>query len=255
MSILGASLSDLKKRRTNNRFSLSTVLRTSRQMLVALKDVHEMGIIHRDIKPANFVIGHKDPKRIFLIDFGLASEFHTGEERENIGFRGTNTYASVRIHQYKDPGRVDDLVSWFYCTLRILGIKFPWDKIKIPPKTERCGSKTIDTLFDKLVANGLLEQHLEEDQKQHLQNNLNDSNNNHQSNFEINSHAILKSESKKSKKNSIVVDKESVYMNTSLMHQSSANAQSSKRSSVKTKSPILSGLKEEVGKFDRKIGV
>ena len=150
LTLLGKSLSDLKKKKSSQRFSLSSTLRVSRQMLQALRDVHSKGIIHRDIKPANFVIGLKDPKRVYIIDFGLASEFNTGAERQNVGFRGTNTYASIRVHQYKDPGRVDDLVSWFYCTLRLLGIKFPWDKIKIPPKADRCSSGTINTLYSRL---------------------------------------------------------------------------------------------------------
>lgn len=150
MSLLGTSLSDLKKKRTPQRFSLETTLRVGQQMLKGLRAVHNLGIIHRDIKPANFVIGYKDPKIVYLIDFGLASDFNTGPERKNIGFRGTNTYASVRVHQYKDPGRIDDLVSWFYCMLRIMGMRFPWDKIKIPPKTERCGSTTINTLYSRL---------------------------------------------------------------------------------------------------------
>lgn len=151
MTLLGKSLSDLKKKRNPQKFSLSTVLRASRQMLLALRDIHSKGIIHRDIKPANFVIGIRDIKRVYTIDFGLASEYNTGPERQNVGFRGTNTYASVRVHQYKDPGRVDDLVSWFYCTLRLLGMKFPWDKIKIPPKADRCSSGTINTLYSRLT--------------------------------------------------------------------------------------------------------
>merc|ERR1719220_3026394 len=150
MTLLGTSLSDLKKKRSPQRFSLSTTLRAAQQMLRGLRDVHKLGILHRDIKPANYVVGHGDPKKIYLIDFGLASELNTGAERQNIGFRGTNTYASVRVHQYKDPGRVDDLVSWYYCTLRLLGMKFPWDKIKIPPKADRCSSGTINTLYSRL---------------------------------------------------------------------------------------------------------
>jgi len=150
LTYLGASLSDLKKEQEDSKFSLSTTLRCARQMLTALRDVHNKGLIHRDIKPANFVIGVKDPRKVYIIDFGLASEYNLGQERTNIGFRGTNTYASVRVHQYRDPGRVDDLISWFYCMLRLLGVKFPWDKIKIPPKAEGCSSGTINTLYDRI---------------------------------------------------------------------------------------------------------
>ena len=31
-----------------------------------------MGFVHNDIKLNNILVGHKDPKVIYLIDFGLA---------------------------------------------------------------------------------------------------------------------------------------------------------------------------------------
>jgi tau tubulin kinase len=121
-----------------------------KQMVIGLRDIHNVGLIHRDIKPANFSIGRINKKKIYIFDFGLASEFNTGPEKATVGFRGTNTYASIRVHQYKDPGRVDDLWSLLYCILRLLGMKFPWDKVKIPPKAERCGSKTIRDMYVRL---------------------------------------------------------------------------------------------------------
>lgn len=150
LTLLGKNLSDLKRKRPYRRFSLSTTLRCARQMVWALRDVHEKKIIHRDIKPANFAIGRVNRQRIYIFDFGLASEYNEGPERSTVGFRGTNTYASIRVHQYKDPGRVDDLWSWLYCVLRLLGMKFPWDKVKIPQKAERCGSRTIKEMYMRL---------------------------------------------------------------------------------------------------------
>lgn len=150
MTLLGKNLSDLKRKRMNRKFTLSTVLRCMKQMVIGLRDIHNVGLIHRDIKPANFSIGRINKKKIYIFDFGLASEFNTGPEKATVGFRGTNTYASIRVHQYKDPGRVDDLWSLLYCILRLLGMKFPWDKVKIPPKAERCGSKTIRDMYVRL---------------------------------------------------------------------------------------------------------
>lgn len=60
-------------------------------------------------------------------------------------------YASIRVHEHRDPGPADDLWSAFYCILRILGVKFPWDKIKIPPKVERLGEKSIIQCYNQLV--------------------------------------------------------------------------------------------------------
>ena len=92
MTLLGKNLSDLKRKRMNRKFTLSTVLRCMRQMVFGLRDIHNCGLIHRDIKPANFSIGRINKKKIYIFDFGLASEFNTGPEKATVGFRGTNTY-------------------------------------------------------------------------------------------------------------------------------------------------------------------
>lgn len=151
LTLLGKNISELRRRRLTKKFSLSTTIRVGRQIFQSLKDVHDKRLIHRDVKPANFAIGRTNKKKIYVFDFGLSSELHDGTERENVGFRGTNTYASIRVHEHRDPGPADDLWSAFYCILRILGVKFPWDKIKIPPKVERLGDKSIIQCYNQLV--------------------------------------------------------------------------------------------------------
>ena len=46
------------------------------QMINAVKQIHDKGIIHRDIKPANFFIGEDD--KLYLGDFGIAIENYNG---------------------------------------------------------------------------------------------------------------------------------------------------------------------------------
>ena len=89
MSLLGQSLADLSRsffgkllfsrtkiiiflqyprlRRANksNSFSLSTSLRLTREMLLAIRDMHSAGYLHRDIKPSNFAIGQNSPRKIY----------------------------------------------------------------------------------------------------------------------------------------------------------------------------------------------
>ena len=37
--------------------------------------MHEMGYVHNDLKLDNILIGAKDPKNIYLIDFGLSCSY------------------------------------------------------------------------------------------------------------------------------------------------------------------------------------
>jgi serine/threonine protein kinase len=43
--------------------------------LSRLKDLHSLGYVHNDIKLENILIGHKDPAKIYLIDFGLSQPY------------------------------------------------------------------------------------------------------------------------------------------------------------------------------------
>jgi len=77
------------------------------QMLVAVRDVHNMNIIHADIKPGNFLMVAGQLK---IIDFGLAMEEVPGQEyvlKKNI--LGTREFMSPEVWAaYKiENGEVD----------------------------------------------------------------------------------------------------------------------------------------------------
>jgi len=42
--------------------------------------------VHRDVKPDNFLISGSDPRKVFLIDFGLIKSWR-GAEEEHMEFR------------------------------------------------------------------------------------------------------------------------------------------------------------------------
>lgn len=131
MELLGPSLSQLAKILPTHSYSIETTIRLSRQMLCAIIDVHQHGLIHRDIKPGNFLIRADATYPIVLIDFGLARKFRQEdgthvEQRQKFGFAGTSNYAPLNAHEKMDLSRRDDLISWFYSVLELINGKLPW---------------------------------------------------------------------------------------------------------------------------------
>ena len=137
MSLLGPSLSELRKRQPHQHFSISTTLRIGLQVLASIRAIHDCGFLHRDIKPSNFAIGgtQATARICFVLDFGLSRQYTTltGEVRQarpSAGFRGTVRYASINAHIAKDLGRHDDLWSVFYMLVELAIGHLPWRRIK-----------------------------------------------------------------------------------------------------------------------------
>lgn len=137
MTLLGPSLSELRKHQPNQHFSISTTLRTGLQILAAVQSMHDCGFLHRDIKPSNFAIGSSPEtcRTCYMLDFGLARQYTTvtGEVRQPrpvAGFRGTVRYASLNAHLSRDLGRHDDLWSVFYLLVELAVGHLPWRRIR-----------------------------------------------------------------------------------------------------------------------------
>ncbi|NMG59538.1 serine/threonine-protein kinase [Geitlerinema sp. P-1104] len=71
----GRDLSAILKKQP--RLSEDKIIHYSQQVLNALENVHDIGLLHRDIKPENIMIDGQD--RAVLIDFGTAREFIAGK--------------------------------------------------------------------------------------------------------------------------------------------------------------------------------
>ena len=137
MTLLGPSLSELRKRQPHQHFSISTTLRIGIQIIDAIHAIHDCGFLHRDIKPSNFAVGAtpSTSRTCVMLDFGLARQYTTltGEVRQPrpvAGFRGTVRYASINAHLSRDLGRHDDLWSVFYMLVELAVGQLPWRKIK-----------------------------------------------------------------------------------------------------------------------------
>jgi serine/threonine-protein kinase len=69
--VTGPTLKEELRRR--GALPLDEAVGYTRQVLAALKAVHEAGIVHRDVKPENIVVSrHGDAPRLKLLDFGVA---------------------------------------------------------------------------------------------------------------------------------------------------------------------------------------
>uniref|UniRef100_A0A6B2L871 non-specific serine/threonine protein kinase n=1 Tax=Arcella intermedia TaxID=1963864 RepID=A0A6B2L871_9EUKA len=134
MDLLGENLSALRRRATNQTFSLLTTLMLGMQMLRAIKEVHDAGYLHRDIKPGNFVLGTErtnNPRTVILIDFGLAKKHLEDDgsvkpKRNSARWVGSRRYMSLNTHLRKEQARRDDLWSLLYVLLEFLQGTLPW---------------------------------------------------------------------------------------------------------------------------------
>jgi serine/threonine protein kinase len=132
MELLGPSISDLLLLVPRRKFSRFTTTLVSRQMLVCIQELHSRGFVHRDINPGNFLFRDDPVNFLCLIDFGLSRRYKdriTGEfiaPRDNPGFVGTFSFASINSHGGIELGRRDDIISWLYITIDMVDRGLPW---------------------------------------------------------------------------------------------------------------------------------
>ena len=141
-SLLGDSLYkiflDCKKK-----FTLKDVCLIGLQCLDRIEWVHTKNIIHRDIKPENFLIGLKDPRILYLIDFGLSKKYRSERTMKHIQFTltkkltGTARYASINALKGFELSRRDDLESFCYMIIFFILKKLPWQGIKAQTQAKR----------------------------------------------------------------------------------------------------------------------
>ncbi|KAI5167223.1 casein kinase 1 [Nematocida sp. AWRm78] len=139
MEYLGMSIEDMLAIR-NRMFCAKTIFIITKRMIKLIRHLHEIGYVHRDLKPDNFLIG-RDPKKIYLIDLGMAKNFITHGQHIAINngkkLTGTPRYASVNAHEGNELSRKDDLESIGYIILYLCKGKLPWQGLK-ESKKEKC---------------------------------------------------------------------------------------------------------------------
>ena len=147
-------------------FTLKDICLISLQCINILEGVHSKGIIHCDIKPENFVIGEKDKRVIYLLDFGLSKKYRSDRTKKQLMYiitktmTGTARYASRNANSGLEVSRRDDLESLCYMILYFLIKKLPWQGIT---------AKTLEKRYKKIYEKKVELEQLDEFKKIPLQ--------------------------------------------------------------------------------------
>jgi serine/threonine protein kinase len=161
MDLLGDNLSNLRRKCSNNVFSMKTTMALGMQMLAAIKFVHDAGFLHRDIKPGNFLVGkEKTPleRSVVIIDFGLSRRHLTRDgnprnRRSHARWVGSRRYMSPNTHFRKDQGRRDDLWSFLYVLIEFCTGTLPWAHLRGLNNLDRVRDIKVEYMGEKLVRN------------------------------------------------------------------------------------------------------
>uniref|UniRef100_A0AC34F546 Protein kinase domain-containing protein n=1 Tax=Panagrolaimus sp. ES5 TaxID=591445 RepID=A0AC34F546_9BILA len=139
MEMLGKNLGELRRKRKDRKLTISTVLRVGQQAISGLKAVHDVGYLHRDVKPSNMCIGVDGIHRrtIYVVDFGMTRQYRNQnggfrKERAYAGFRGTMRYVSLTVHERKEQGPGDDMMSLLYTLIELAEGNLPWKHLSDP---------------------------------------------------------------------------------------------------------------------------
>jgi serine/threonine protein kinase len=109
-----------------------------RQALEALHEAHGLGIIHRDLKPANLFLAEQPngPPIVKVLDFGIARDFHQGEEQRLTRTRavmGSPTYMSPeQMREARSADVRSDIWSMGVCLYELLTGKAPFHADTLP---------------------------------------------------------------------------------------------------------------------------
>ncbi len=99
---------DLNKRLAGKALAPEEALRLFRELMFALGDIHEKGILHRDLKPQNLMF--REDGSLAIVDFGIAKDISAVDRTGHGEVLGTPRYMSPEQVQ----GRVLDLRTDIY---------------------------------------------------------------------------------------------------------------------------------------------
>ena len=135
--LLGTSLYNLwKLKKKDKKLNLKNVCMVALQILDRLEYIHSKNYIHKDIKPQNFVNGRKDPKNIYIIDFGFSKKYRSSRTGKHIKYInkyvaiGSMSFISINANRGYEQSRRDDLEALGYMLIFLANDNLPWMSIE-----------------------------------------------------------------------------------------------------------------------------
>jgi eukaryotic-like serine/threonine-protein kinase len=151
---------DLNKRLDGKPLEPGEALRIFRDLMLALGEIHEKGILHRDLKPQNLMF--RQDGTLAILDFGIAKQIDAAVDRTNAGeILGTPRYMSPEQVQ----GRVLDMRTDIYSAGVLLyqmftgrhlyegdtAMEVALHHLNTPPPALQEGFERYQRLMDKLL--------------------------------------------------------------------------------------------------------
>ncbi|KAK7140237.1 hypothetical protein R3I94_012750 [Phoxinus phoxinus] len=134
------------------------VLQLGVLMLDVLEYIHDNEYVHADIKAANLLLGHRDPSKVYLADYGLSYRYClNGEHKEykenpKKGHNGTIEYTSIDAHKGVAASRRGDLEVLGYCLLHWQCGTLPWlSFLRNPAEVQEAKAKLMSNLPDSVL--------------------------------------------------------------------------------------------------------
>ncbi|MEQ1503913.1 MAG: serine/threonine-protein kinase, partial [Myxococcota bacterium] len=114
--------------RTEGHLPVEDVVAIARQLCSALGHAHSNGVVHRDLKPANVILAGDDPRRVRLVDFGLAKDWNGSADVTNDGtLLGTPHYMSPEQCNGESARIESDLYALGMLMYRLLTGRMPFE--------------------------------------------------------------------------------------------------------------------------------
>jgi formylglycine-generating enzyme required for sulfatase activity/serine/threonine protein kinase len=132
------------------RVGLTQGLQWLEQILEALREVHNAGLVHRDIKPANILFNAKG--QVQLCDFGIAKLPDAEHSQSGVGMGSRNYMSPEQRESAKHVGPQSDVYAVGVLAYRMLTGQLPSGKYDDPIKHVPAMGQALNDLIERAIA-------------------------------------------------------------------------------------------------------